>query len=66
MYRCHYGSKQKVNACKVSTLLLTHLCLMEFPTLMNWTSPFPILGLLDCNFHIYSNFKKKLLFANSR
>ena len=26
--------------------LLTHLCRMDFPTVINWTSPFPILGLL--------------------
>ena len=25
---------------------------MEFPTIMNWTSPFPILGLLGCIFHL--------------
>ena len=34
---------------------LTHLCQMYFPILINWTSPFPILGLLG----------GKLLFANS-
>ena len=28
---------------------------MEFPTVMNWTSPFPILGLLGGIFHFYSN-----------
>ena len=27
-------------------LVLTHLCRMEFPTVMSWTRPFPILGLL--------------------
>ena len=40
---------------------------MDFLTLMNWTSPFPILGLLQCGiFHFGSNLKKKLLLANSR
>ena len=38
--------------------LLTHLCRMYFPILINWTSPFPILGLLGGIFHFYSNFKR--------
>ena len=32
---------------------------MEFPTVMNWTIPFPILGFLCGIFHFYSNFKRK-------
>ena len=28
------------------TLILTHLILIDFPTPINWTSPFPILGVL--------------------
>ena len=36
---------------------LTHLCRMYFPIFINWTSPFPILGLLGGMFHFYSNFK---------
>ena len=35
-----------------------HLCRMYI--LINWTSPFPILGLLGGLFHLYSNFKKTL------
>ena len=31
---------------------------MEFPTVMNGTIPFPILGLLGGIFHFYSNFKR--------
>ena len=31
---------------------------MEFPTVINWRSPFPILGLLGGIFHFYSNFKR--------
>ena len=41
-------------------LLLTHLCQMYFPILINWTSPFPILGLLGGICHFYSNFKRNL------
>ena len=33
---------------------------MELPTLINWMSPFPILGLLGGIFHFYSNFKINL------
>ena len=38
---------------------------MYFPILINWTSPFPILGLLGGIFHFYSNFKRNFLIANS-
>ena len=37
---------------------LTHLCGMYFPTLINWTSPFPILWLLGGIFHFYLNFQR--------
>ena len=37
---------------------LTHLCLIYFLILIDWTSPFPILGLLGGIFHFYSNFKR--------
>ena len=38
---------------------LTHLCKMYFPFLINWMSPFPILGLMSGIFpHFYSNFKR--------
>ena len=36
------GSVKEMN----TFVQLTHLCRMELPTVMNWTSPFPILGLL--------------------
>ena len=42
----------------------THLCRLYFPILIDRTSPFLILGLLDGIFHFYSKFKKPL-FANS-
>ena len=31
---------------------------MYFPILINWTSPFPILGLLGDIFQFYSNFNR--------
>ena len=31
---------------------------MYFPIIINWTSPFPILGLLGGIVHFYSNFKR--------
>ena len=36
--------------------MLTHLRPMEFPTIINWTGPFP--GLWGGIFHFYSNFKR--------
>ena len=45
---------------------LIHLCRMYFPILINWTSPFPILGLLGvCFFSFLFKFQKKLLYTNS-
>ena len=32
---------------------IDHLCLMEFPNVINWASPFPILGLLVGIFHSF-------------
>ena len=37
---------------------LTHLCLMEFPFLIIWTSPFPFFELLGGIFYFNSNFKR--------
>ena len=48
------GSVKEMN----TIVQLTHLCRMELPTVMKWTSPFPILGLLGGIFHFYSNFKR--------
>ena len=31
---------------------------MEFPTVINWTSPFPFSGLLGGILHFYSNFNR--------
>ena len=40
----------------VLSIPLTHLNVIEFPSLINWTSPFTFLGLLGCISHFYSNF----------
>ena len=34
-------------------LKLTHICLMDFPILINWTSPFRILGVSGVLFLVY-------------
>ena len=41
---------------KIIFLILAHVCLIEFPTLINWMNPFPIEGLLSSNlqFHLIS------------
>ena len=36
----------------------THLCQMEFPSVINWTSPFPFEMLLGSSYHFYSNFDR--------
>ena len=36
------------------SILLTHLSRREFPTLLNWTSPFSFKGLERGIFHFYS------------
>ena len=37
---------------------LTHICLIDYAILINWTSPFPILGvLLWCTFSFLFDFK---------
>ena len=41
-----------------SVLQLTHFCRMHFPIIINWTSSFPILGLLGCIFHFIQIFKE--------
>ena len=38
---------------------------MYFPILINWTSPFPIYGLVSCIFHFIQFFKDPLS-ANSK
>ena len=38
--------------------ILTHLSLMDLPTIINWTNQFQILGVLGAIFHFYSNFDR--------
>ena len=37
----------------VSKFLLTHICLVDYAILINWTSPFPILGVSGVLFHFF-------------
>ena len=52
----------KLSACHKVTMVflwvvfLTYLNLMDLPTIINWTNPFPILGVLGVIFPFYSNF----------
>ena len=41
-----------------SHVSLTHICLMDFPFLINLTIPFPILGLLGGIFNFYLKFDR--------
>ena len=41
-------------------LILTHLCRMEFPIVINWNSPFLFKGMLGGIFHFYSSFNRTL------
>ena len=40
--------------CFITILLLTHICLVDPSILINWTSPFPMLGVSHVLFHFYS------------
>ena len=40
----------------INVCALTHLSRMEFPTIINWTSLFPLVG--GVIFHFYSNFNR--------
>ena len=44
---------------KLQKVCLTHISLVDFSTLINWTSPFSILGMPDVFFfHFYFIFDK--------
>ena len=38
---------------------------MNFPTSINWTNPFPILGVFGGIFLLFSKFQLKILYTNS-
>ena len=40
--------------------VLTHLSGMEFPIVINWNSPFLLLGVKGGIFHLYSNSNRTL------
>ena len=44
---------------------LTHICLVDLFILINWKSPFPILGVAGVLFHFYSIFDRNFLLGNS-
>ena len=44
---------------------LTHICLVDPSILINWTSPFPILGVSGVLFHFLFCFEQIFLLANS-
>ena len=55
---CEWQKNGLNQAYWISDNNLTHLCRMYFPILINWISPFPVLGLLGGIFHFCSNFKR--------
>ena len=44
---------------------MTYLCLMKFPSIINWTNPFQIKGLLDINLHFFFKFSKQIMYVKS-
>ena len=44
---CTGNSERNNNLDPMDQACLTHLSQMEFPTLTNWTCPFPFQGMLD-------------------
>ena len=45
---------------RISTTITSITVLMEFPSIINWTSPFPFSGMLGGIFHFSSNFDRNL------
>ena len=58
-YCCGYSPEQ-YNQTEHEHTFLTHLSRMEFPTDINWTSPYPFLGVLSGSFHFNSNFDRTI------
>ena len=56
-WKSHVAAHMYFRFVTMSCICLTHFSRMYFPILINWTSPFQILGLLCGIFHFYSNFK---------
>ena len=54
----HEPAYDAMSVIYLNTLRLTHFSRMEFPTDINWNSPYPILGLLGGIFHFYSEFDR--------
>ena len=54
----NYSQYPKVIPQNLFPIDFNLLCRMYFPTLINWTCPFPIFGLLGVIFNFYSTFKR--------
>ena len=45
---------------RITTTITSRTVLMEFPSIINWASPFPFSGMLGGIFHSSSNFDRNL------
>ena len=54
MIKSVVGSVWLQDGTTIASLKLTHICLVDFSILINWTSPFPILGVSVFFFQFYS------------
>ena len=48
------GGPRKYDCLVSVSYVLTHICLVDPSILINWTSPFPFLGMTGVLFHFYS------------
>ena len=60
----HAAIKEQSLLPKETDMGLTHLCLMEFPTLISWTNAFRIL-VFEVSFNIIRILQNYVLLANS-
>ena len=51
---CVGTNKTRYSRYKLKSTGLTHICLVDFSILINWTSPFPILAVFGVRFHFHS------------
>ena len=52
IYPCLYMSE------RLTLIFLTHICPVDYSILINWSSPFPILGVAGVIFHFYLIFDR--------
>ena len=65
LFVCHQFTGLLNSGSDICQPNLTHLCRMYFLILINWKSPFPILGFFGGNFHFYLISKRHFCFAAS-